>query len=391
MGAATAALGTSARPVRETKGRDRTISFKMLNERGLATERQRIIEEYKFDPEKVLEEAGDPRFSANRWERSYNREAVRMGRGSFGRLAEGATSSALSQLLRYGINRAAQQGYELEPSTYENDIAMVVPSKGFENYYAPMFRPGRGGPVNRGQKYPQIKVSALDVTIRNHKFGAVLEVERELIEDDQTGQVMSQGPEIGETLAYETDVYGYSQMAKATWVTQVSSNPGAISTPQLQEAKKKLRKTRDGNQNLISVRPDTILVDTDEEDDADRITGSIFDSNNPGATPTAGIPLYFGTKNPFRNAYKVVATPYVTEALRGLNNPNGWGNDNTTPAKWLLRAKSKAAILQTREPLSVVQETPNSGADFDSDTIRFKGRMRFGADVVDSRYGCRMN
>jgi len=187
--------------MREGSSRRSGYSLKTLNERGLAERREQIKERYRVDPEVILEQMTDPRFSAKRWEQRYVREALRTTR-----LSEAQSSAAFSQVLRYGITKLAGEGYELEPSTFENDIAEVVPSKGFENYYAPFHRPQRGGPVNRGQSYPAVKMGALDVTIRNYKFGSLLEIERELIDDDQTGQVVQQGSLIGESLSYEVDM-----------------------------------------------------------------------------------------------------------------------------------------------------------------------------------------
>ena len=161
-------------------------TLKTLNENGIKEFADEIKEEYRVDPDAVLEEMlSSPAFSNKRWQKSY-REQARAAR--FG---EANSASAFSQVLRYGITRLAAEGYELEPSVFENEIAEVVPSKGFENYYAPFFRPGRGGPVERGQAYPEVKMSGLNVTIRNYKFGSILEIERELVDDDQTGEVIT--------------------------------------------------------------------------------------------------------------------------------------------------------------------------------------------------------
>jgi phage major head subunit gpT-like protein len=361
-------------------------SLKTLNERGIQEFREEIKEEYRIDPEDALAEMmGNVNFSARRWQRSYREQSARTSR--FG---EANSASAFSQVLRYGITRLAAEGYELEPSVYENEVAEVVPSKGFENYYAPFFRPGRGGPVERGQAYPEVKMSGLNVTIRNYKFGSVLELERELVDDDQTGEVVQQGSLIGESLTYEMDMFGFGQMYATSWTYSVSVNTGAISTPQVKEAHRILRKVHDPNGNLLVIKPDTLLVDSDEELEAVQVMDSWLLAQNPGATPTAGTMPYFGTINPLRGKYRVVGTPWMSEAAKSPTNANGYGTDGATPPKFLLRAK-KRIILQTRNPLEVVQEAPNSGTSFRQDVLAYKGRMRFGAGTVDNRYACRLN
>jgi len=370
--------------VREV-GRFSGNSFQKLNAAGLAESRKQIMDRYHIDPEAVVKESAHPKFSWTRFEENYRKAAGR-------KLSEAQSASANSAVLRYGITKLAGEGYELEPSVFENEIAEVVPSKGFENYYAPYFRPGRGGPVERGEAYGSVKMSGLNVTIRNYKFGAILEIEEELIDDDQTGQIIQQGTQIGESLSYEVDMFGFGQMVAASWssVGNQLSGGGAMTTPNVNTAYAKLRKVRDGNGNLVVVRPDTLLVDSDDELVAIQITDSFGTANNPGASPAAGSPIYFGTMNPLRGKFKVVATPWLSESQRSASNATGTGLDSTTMPKFLLRAKRRI-ILQTRKPLQVVQEAPNSGDSFRTDTISFKGKMRFGAGVVDPRYGYQIN
>ncbi len=359
-------------------------SFKVLHERGLAELKSQIIERYKIDPDKTLEESQDSRFSWDRWSRRYVKEAQSQGV----RISEAQSASAQGQVLRYGITRLAGEGYELEPSVFENEVAEVVPSTGFENYYAPFFRPGRGGPVERGQAYPQVKMSGLNVTIRNYRFGAILEIEEDLIDDDQTGQIVQQGTQIGESLSYEVDMFGFGQMLAATWVNTGAGS--SLTTPAVNTAHNALRKVHDPNGNLIVTRPDMLLVDSDDEIVGRQILDSMVAAQNPGATPTAGSVIYFGTMNPLRGLYTLCATPWLSEAAKTPSNVNGYGLDNATPPKWLLRAK-KRIILQTRKPLQVVQEAENAGTGFNEDVLRWKGKMRFGAGVVDSRYAYRIN
>jgi hypothetical protein len=379
-----------ARQARESRG-DRVreqrarYSFKTLNERSLKEMRTKIKEEFRIDAEDVVAQTQDERFSWQLFEQNYKRATGK-------RLSEAQSASANSAVLRYGITKLAGEGYELEPSVFENEIAEVVPSKGFENYYAPYFRPGRGGPVERGEAYPPVKMSGLDVAIRNYKFGCILEIEEELVDDDQTGQIIMQGTQIGESLSFEVDMFGFQQMLAANWASTGNqlTGGGALTTPNVNTAHAKLRKSRDGNGNLIVVRPDTLLVDSDDELVGAQILESIGTANNPGATPAAGSPIYFGTMNPLRGRYKLVATPWLSESQRTAANVNGYGLDGATPPKFLLRAKRRI-ILQTRKPLQVIQEAINAGASFRQDVFAWKGKMRFGAGAADTRYAYQIN
>jgi hypothetical protein len=54
--------------------------------------------------------------------------------------------------------------------------------------------------------------------------------------------------------------------------------------------------------------------------------------------------------------------------------------------EWYLGTANKGLVFQRRSPWEIVQEVPNSGADFSSDNIRFKSRCRFEVDWIDSSF-----
>ena len=88
----------------------------------------------------------------------------------------------------------------------------------------------------------------------------------------------------------------------------------------------------------------------------------------------------------------------VTQASEGIKSgfPGAWGSQNPLAGlglelvterylpdwAWLMGEKGKGFIFQERDPLEIVQETPNSGISFAFDTIRFRSRRRFEADYV---------
>ncbi len=356
-------------------------STKLMHEAALAEMRQRIIQEYRIDPRAILHEmARNPRVTWSKVRENAHKK-----------LREAVSETAFAQLLRYGVSTQLLNVYELTDVSYRS-WAMVVPSKGFENYYAPVFRAGLPERVERGERYPQVQLAGIQQTIRNYKFGAILAIEEELFEDDQTGQIPQRAGEIGENMAYIEEQFFYAQVFQADFsaVGMELAGGGALLEDNLEAAHKAARKVRDGLGNIIVVRPDTLITDTDDELNAERLLQTMAAVSNPGATPTDGQLRYFGTINPFRDKYTPLSSPFLSQIMQDLGATSGNGL-NGTSRPWLLVQKKKGAIFQDRTAVTVTQEAPNSGEGFDSDTMRFKAKRRFGAGVVDPRFIFRGN
>ncbi|TAM90628.1 hypothetical protein EPN42_05655 [bacterium] len=353
-------------------------STKKLHEAAMAALRESVIRETRIDPEQVLTKFGHD------WGKI--REAVNTKV-----LREAVAETSFAQLLRYGVQKELLNIYELTDVSYRQ-WALVVPSKGFENYYAPVFRAGLPSRVERGEAYPEVKLSGIEQTIRNYKWGDILGIEEELFEDDQTGQISIRAGELGENMAYVEEVWFYQQLLAAnfTAIGNETSGGGALLLPMLQYAHQKFRKVKDGEGNIIVVRPEMLVVDTDEELVAKQLLKSIGIPQNPGASPAAGSAIYFGTINPLQDAYECCATPFLSQAAATSANPNGYGLDSATPPKFLVM-KKRGMVFQDRTALKVTQEAPNSGDGFKTDTIRYKARRRFGAGDVDPRFQWRLN
>jgi len=355
-----------------------TYSTKKLHEAAMSALRESTIRETRIDPEVTLKKYGDD------WNKI--REAVLSKV-----LREAVATTAFAALLRYGVQKQLLNMYELTEVSYRK-WALVVPSKGFENYYTPVFRAGLPQRVERGEEFPEVKLSGIETTIRNYKWGSILPIEQELFEDDQTGQIGIRAGDMGENMAYQEEIWYYQQLLASNFasVGNQTSGGGALLMPMLQFAHQKFRKVKDGEGNIIVVKPEMLVVDTDEELVAKQLMKSIGIPQNPGATPAAGGVVYYGTINPLESAYEVCETPFLSQAAATSSNPNGFGLDGATPPKFIVM-KKRGMVFQDRTALSTTQEAPNSGGGFNSDTIRYKARRRFGAGNVDPRFQWRLN
>lgn len=363
-------------------------STKKLHEAMLKQSQERIIKEHRVDPLKLMREMDDnPNLTWNRIRENCHKK-----------MREAVAETAFAALLRYGVQTQLLNIYELTDVSYRQ-WALVVPSKGFESYYAPTFRAGLPQRVERGEKYPEVQLTGITQTIRNFKFGSILAIEEELFEDDQTGQIPQRCAEVGENMAYVEERFFYNQSFQANYasVGMQSAGGASITEDSLAIAHNAATKVVDGLGNLIVVRPTDIVCDTLDELDARRVMETIEGLSNPGTAPSNGALRYFGTINPLKGMYGILPTPFLTICAQDLQSAGvsgftsaGWGL-NGTSAPWLLVMKRRGTIFQDRTPLSTMQEAPNSGGNFDADVIRYKCKRRFGAGTVDPRFTYRGN
>jgi hypothetical protein len=70
----------------------------------------------------------------------------------------------------------------------EGQRAVASPNK-YEELYAPLYNSELPVEVLPGEPFPDSRIIGLDVHVRNRKWGRLLAFQRELVDDDQTGQM----------------------------------------------------------------------------------------------------------------------------------------------------------------------------------------------------------
>jgi Mu-like prophage major head subunit gpT len=315
------------------------------------------------------------------------------------KLTEVSAETAFAAVLRYGVTKALLNNYEVAPVTFR-DVALAIPSTGFENYYAPTYNPGLPVKVDRGEKYPEVKLALLTNTIRNNKWGAILNIEQELIDDDQTGQLGTRAAQVGNNMAQAQELDVYTALFNGnpnisyTSVGMQAASGGGLTIPNLTIADGIAGEITDPDGNIIIVDLNTLVVDYKDRLTARQLLNSLLIPSNPGSSPAVGSVVYFGTINPLKDAYQLKECRLLVSASKastGTGNGNALGGiDNTNRPWWLMQAKA-SLVFQDREALSVMVEAPNSGSHFDSDAIRHKAKARWGSGVIDPRFEYRGN
>lgn len=324
-------------------------------------------------------------------------------------LKEADAASAYTQFLRAGVQSIVNAMYESTATTYE-DWVTVVPSSKDTELYAPLHGVAFPRQVGPSVKYPELGSAALDIKLQNRKFGSIYSLQRELLDDDQTGQFQKQAGIMGEYLRLVCEVWVYGKLASVSsgmtyqdltipvsetkpssettypWSTALigggATRPGsfgAFNQSNLQTGLYSLM----GQKNLLgiimSVSPNRILISPRNQFDAAVLLNSSYYPTGATAGSTGGA----FSINPIKGVADLTVVRYMFDNL-GVVNPQS--------KAWYLVDDSKPwFVVQMREAVTVEQEAPNSGTSFEQDEIRFKARSRFNADFIDPRFAWQGN
>lgn len=344
----------------------------------------------------------DQNFSARRW--------LEAASDAIYKLREAHSETALAFLLRKGIQTMANDWYNTVDRDWQ-EYSGTSQSGGYAEWYAPLYGSVVAGRVNRGDPFPEGKVIGEESVLVNYKFGMIESFDRELFDDDQTGQIRQRASKLGASMAITESAYaairfigaagsyanlsvpvsGYSTTDVAgntvtgPWSATLygttsgeGNRPGtyaALGLNVLKNAWSRMLNAKDPQGNKIITRPDILLVSNMDALHAPLLVSPpngvpyypapIGSSGQTAATAVSGFPGGAFGANPFMGlGIKVVVARFLAD----------WA--------WALGEKGKGFIFQERDPLEVIQESAATGAAFQFDAMRYRSRRRFEADWI---------
>lgn len=320
---------------------------------------------------------------------------------------EASPETSLAFLLRKGIQTLANDWYIVVPREYQ-DYALITSSDAVAEWYGPLYASTVAGRVPRGDRFPEGRIIGEDSVLVNYKFGLIESFDRELFDDDMTGQIRQRAQRLGQSMAVTenayaalrfigaaasysnlivprsnyttTDIFGnlISQPFSTTLHGSYGNAPAAyaaLSLNLLKQAYSQLLNALDPQQNKIIVNPNTLLH-------------SVMDALHAPllVAPPAGVPYYPA----------VIGATGTTSSTAGAGFPGGVFGANPFMGlgikpvlarflpqwAWALGEKAKGFVWQERDPLEVIQEQPASGVAFEQDAFRFRSRRRFESDWI---------
>jgi hypothetical protein len=349
--------------------------------------------------ESICPEWTSPQFRPTRWMESAE-VAVKQ-------LREANSELALAFLLRKGVQTLANDWYIAYPRDWQ-DYALAAPSNAFAEWYAPLYGSQIAGRVARGDRFPEGRIQGEDSVLVNQKFGLIEAFERELFDDDMTGQIRQRAQRLGQSMAQTENIYaafrfigtkqtyqnltvlasGYSTTdvtgagVASPWSTTLYGNYGNIPTTftslnlnALKKAYAQIIVAKDPFSNKVVVNPNTLVHSAMDSLHAPMLV-----------QPPAGVPYYpavIGAAGTTANS----AASGFPGGVMGANPFMGIGIKPVLVRylpdwAWAIGEKAKGFVFQERDPLEVIQENPLAGQAFEEDAYRFRSRRRFEADWV---------
>lgn len=332
-----------------------------------------------------------------------------------GSLREANAEATLGFLIRKGVQNIANEFYTGQPQTFR-EYANVVASNNLAEWYAPLYGSDVAQPVEAGDQFQEMKVQGEDYNLVNRKFGRMVSFERELFDDDQTGQIKARAGRLGDGMATLQSIWAASKFigAARTYasvtvpaVTYSTTNTAGstISTPfsttlytasagnrpstylqlnmgNMKTAYTALKNAVDPFGVKIVVKIDTLLVSNQDILNADMLLAPGNYPAVPGQSGAvaASAPVIGGTTSA-AGANQGVLAGFPGGAFAA--NPLGrLGIKQVTETyfpdwAWALMEGKKGFIMQERDPMEVAQEATNAGAAFNFDVIRYRSRARF--------------
>lgn len=309
------------------------------------------------------------------------------------RLMEANAENVFGQLLRGGINMTANYWYNMVQTNHEL-VGQTTFSTHALELHAPMYRGSVPRRVPKGGRFPEMQVSGKDIQIVNEKFGSITTIERELVDDDQTGQISQRVQDAGSNMRILEDAWFFQRFigtagsfagdvipASQTYpsgpfTTGQKNRPAsyvAFNSDAIQAGDIALMDMVDPNGNKLLVNPNTLLVGT-----KNKFTGAaLLQSTSYAATTPHLVGGTGGTSS-------TIGTTFAKNVLEGLYT---LVVSRFLPGKaWALGEGGKGMVFQRRDATEMTQESVMAGAAFTNDEYRFKSRGRWEPDWIESLF-----
>ena len=361
----------------------------------------------------VAAEAINAQRGGNAWKNGLEsyRNLRKWATENYRKLGEATPGTAFAQLMRAGVQMAANGWYENTIVSHTN-YTMETSSDKRQEFYAPLYGAQFPTEVAAGEPYAETTLQGLDIELINKKFMGGESFTREMFDDDQTGQITQRMTRLGATQKQLEELIAAARLNGANVLTfgnatvpatlykrnnaqntsvgpydtafygtrngvTFGNRPAAFAQLGVGPVRAALQALGEAFDPLgvpLAVLPDTIVVSPFDTWNVKTLLNSAFYPGVPGAIGSnAG---NAGSGN--------LSGSFAENVLKGALNP--YTNVYLKRGAWMIGMAGKGIIFQRRDPVEVVQEVPNSGKSFDEDAIRFRSRSRFAEDWIDSSF-----
>lgn len=315
-------------------------------------------------------------------------------------LKEASTRPEFYRFMTVGLKDLLFKGYKEAAITYPRLVALEDSNKDKEGYpsLGSAYLPER---VLEGQPFPEKGLSPDDlVEVTNCKYGRIIAITQELIDDDQTKQIAKEPLQLGAAHAKHEDktVYsiingnatGYDSQAifslnhpGYTGGSAVAANDNLYTNVTLSANALAVVLgmiagwTGHSSEDILDVTATDLLVPKNLEYTANLLTQSEYLPLGQGAGALGPAGTVGQGKNVLKNAgLGVIASARL---------------DKTSTSDWYVKTDFPGLVFQWREKLQLLEENEASGVRFERDVYRWKSRARWAAKCINWRFAVKVS
>lgn len=317
---------------------------------------------------------------------------------NFTSIREVATRGDFPKLMDVGMKTSFFEAYKSVESEYEQVVSFETSTKDKETYpsLSDVSFPEK---VLEGEEYPEKGIGEMqDVDITNYKFGEIIGITREMVDDDQTKKIKMQPEKLGKAHRYFENKLVFSTIVAGTTAATCYDGLAIFTTNHLN---RKGGAAVAGNDNVytsVTMSAGALIVALDMINLWTGLDGGHIGVNpmkiicTPRLaytarwlmSPTSGIPAYAAN----------ALGPASNQAQTAGNNPlpllgvlaSKWlGKVGATALDWYIQTDVPGWIFQVRDPLELYAQGNLSEDWFNRDVMKWKSRKRFGFKNIDWR------
>lgn len=312
-------------------------------------------------------------------------------------IREAATRPDFYKLLSTGLKTKMFDAYNSVDSEYEQLVSFESSTKDKETYPS-LSDIGDPEKVLEGELYKEAGIGAMqDVDITNYKFGRLLAITREMVDDDQTKKIKNQPNKLGKAHKnYENKVV-FSAIVAGTTAATCYDGLAIYTTNHLN---RKGGAAQDNNDNIytaVTLSAGAVIIALDMINKWMGLNDEEITVNpiSMVVTPRLGVTarwLMSGTGLPAYAANVLGAASAYASTVG--NNPmpmlkvivSKWlGKKTSSPLDWFIWTDVPGWVFQWRDKLELYKEGNLATSWFERDIMRWKSRVRFGFKNIDWR------
>lgn len=309
-------------------------------------------------------------------------------------IKEAATRPEFYQFMNVGMKDLLFGAYKNTPSTYEEIVTVQDSDKNKEGYPS-LGMVGEPKQVLEGEPYPERPTPDDDyVEVTNYKFGEIIAITEEMIDDDQTKQIIKIPTDLGAAhkkfedksvyniintnpTIYDGSAFfalnhpgltgGAAIAANDNIYTSVTLTAGALATA-IGMIGQWCGHTSD---DILDVAARQIVVPKT----------LFFTAQVLTSTPNLGLGYAANVLGPAA-ATTHAPNPFMKLGLGITTSPR---LDGTSTGDWYIRTDFPGFIFQWRKRLALLAENDRSGVRFERDVLRWKSTCRFRVKIINWR------